>query len=335
MATRAKGKRTAKQAEDKYCTKCEKIKRSTEFYSTNAAFNSLDGRLNVCKVCLSKMIDENDINTIKSVLRQIDKPFLPMVWKTSQESKQDTFGNYMRQINSLKQYKGMKWIDGLMESGSKEEDSLNEIEELKPENFVPSSVVEQRVNEDFISPLDIFKLTPQLQLKWGVNFKKEQIYYMEQLWVDMIEGFIIETPSQKDYLKKCCITSVMANDAYSNSDIASGDKLTKSYNDLMKAANFAPSTRNSADKTGGVNSFSELFEVIEKDGFIPMWPNLDNDIADKTLEHLKKWTRELVMGDPNLATLVETQLNKMNREPSKQDEPIDSEYVETEEDDIG
>lgn len=302
------------KVEGHYCLKCKKVKKTTDFYSSRADLTNLDGRMSVCKQCLVTMVDENDLNSVKSVLRQIDRPFISYVWKSAKDSKRATFGDYMRQINSLFQFKDMSWEDGLSDEYSDKDEAQDSVDDKSREQ------IKSTTREQYVNPLDDFDLTPELKMKWGTKFSKEDIFQMEVLWQDMMEGYIIELPSERDYLKKCCITSVLANKAYEEGKLGEGDKLSKSYNDLMKAANFAPSTRNSADKTGGVNSFSELFETIEKDGFIPLWPDLDNDLADKTLDHLKRWTRDLVMGDPALATLVETQINKNKREENNVEE---------------
>lgn len=261
----------------------------TNFYNSSSKFHA-DGRLPICKDCLEDMIDVYDVSTLHNVLRQIDKPYIHDVWESCKERDGNAIRNYFRQINSLHQYKEKTWEDSVFPKG------YNSGE--KPiKQYVPQ--------------VD-FKVSPELVVKWGSNYTPEEYMRLEQFYEDMQRSYEIETASHVDYLKKICRVSLKMDEALDNDDVDSYKKLSDSYDKLMHSAKFTAVQRSASDRSGGMNTFSEFYEFMEKEGFIAKWHNDEPmDIVDATLENLKKFTRSLVLGDSNLANLVEESLKKM------------------------
>lgn len=111
-----KAKSPSKPMPTKICKVCDKSKKINEFYKVDSKLHP-DGRMDVCTECLKEGMDPNDLEEIVGVLRQMNKPFIREVWDSAVESssklksKPHPFGEYMRNINSLKQYKGKTFKD--------------------------------------------------------------------------------------------------------------------------------------------------------------------------------------------------------------------------------
>src|SRR5437763_15542154 len=153
----------------------------------------------------------------------------------------------------------------------------------------------------------------------------------------MKKDYEIETESHVDYLKKICRVSVSMDEALSEGDIDGYKKLSDVYDKLNHSAKFTAVQRSASDRSGGMNTFSEFFEYIEKEGFIAKFhADEPQDIVDSTLDSLKRFTKQLVLGDSNLARLVEESIQKIQKQEAEDslepnDEDIDEEYEYIEE----
>jgi len=289
--------KSTKSSEKKNCIKCLKDKvRVDDFYISYSKLHA-DGRVPICKECLAEMFDINDPeNSLIEILRQVDKPFVYDVYVTSkQENPNNIFGKYMKNI-VMHQYKGMTWKDSVFSNNNHGEVIVDE-SELKV--IIPDE--------------DDFNLDQSIINFWGSGYTKEQYRKLQNFKEEMESSYEIETASHKDYLKKICIVSLKMEDALAKDDIGNFKKLSDAYDSLMHSAKFTAVQRSAADRTGGLNTFGEFFEFIEKEGFIPKY-HVDEpqDIVDETIQNLMKYTKNLVLGDPNIANIVEATINKIN-----------------------
>ncbi|MCI1763648.1 hypothetical protein [Heyndrickxia oleronia] len=277
------------------CVPCKKTKPYTSgFYlSNNELHISNNNRFPYCKKCLKDVIDINDIETVYDILMQMDRPFLFEVWNSSikeaEKTKKDLFGIYYK--NLLLNHKTLKWRDSVLES---KKDNAEE------------SKVNVDINSDYL-------ITTEIMSFWGSGYSSEQYSKLSIFWEDMKNSYEIETASHKDYLKKICIVSLKMEEALADSKIDHFKKLSDAYDKLMHSAKFTAVQRSAADRTGGLNTFSEFFEYIEKEGFIPKFhTNEPQDIVDETIKNLMNYTKNLILGDPNIGGLVETALQNIN-----------------------
>jgi len=296
--------RPAKQPK-KVCVNCGKDQVMSSYYNSNSIMFK-DGKVPLCKTCITSLVNEDDVGTLKAVLMQIDKPFVDAVWSQCSIGA-NPVGNYFRQINSLPQYKSMTWKDG----------------DVRDEPKVANTQV-----YDFDTE---FKVTPDIVRKWGKNYSVDEYERLEDFYDSMCRDYTIETAAHMDYLKKICKTSLQMDRALEVNDITSYAKLSKNYDDLMKSAKFTAVQRTAADRTGGLNTFSEFYEYMEKEGFIPKY-HMDEpqDIVDNTLANIKNWTRNLVLGDPNIGKIVDETLKKMSAGEQVEEEIKEIEIEEEE-----
>ncbi|WP_256715854.1 hypothetical protein [Paenibacillus odorifer] len=116
----------------KVCLKCQKEKQISEYYISYSELHA-DKKVPVCKICLAEMFDiEKPQDSLKEILRQIDKPFLFDLFETSLvENPENIFGKYMKNIG-MRQYKGLTWKDSENSSSNNAMISTSNINSISP-----------------------------------------------------------------------------------------------------------------------------------------------------------------------------------------------------------
>lgn len=172
----------------KTCTRCNRTVKLYNFYSSTSEMFS-DGYIHLCKQCLKQMVSEDDMDTVYRTLRAIDKPFLKDVWKKAITSKNNTFGDYMRMISSLHQYRNLVYSDSIFDEEVNEEE----------EEDIEFSVTEERIDDidEVDTDAGVIKVTKDLKAKWG-NYKNREILDMEKTYQEMLMANDISTPQHKD-----------------------------------------------------------------------------------------------------------------------------------------
>ena len=276
-----------------YCTGCDKEKKPTEFYKSYGATKS--GLLPFCKKCCKEYsLNENkefDVNKFKEMLQKIDRPFLYDILSNNLERNkkvEGAIGKYFKDIGMV-QYRELKYKDSIFQS--KSEEKKNEM--LEDERIIPKELIE----------------------KWGKAYTYDQIQKLEHFHKDMSTSYDVKTASHKDYLKKICKVSLKMDEALDSDNISEFEKLSKQYDTLMKSAKFTAVQRSAVDDAGGFATISEFTDALEKRGFImPTKIEEDYDIVEQTIADMKKYTKQLVLGDSSISALAQKTLMKQNKD---------------------
>ena len=77
-----------------------------------------------------------------------------------------------------------------------------------------------------------------LRLKWGKAYRPEEWVALEQLYNDMLASYDIQSAGHIDILKKCCKTSLKADQLLDIGDVEGAQKMVRMYDMLMKAGKF-------------------------------------------------------------------------------------------------
>ena len=274
VAKKTKPKIEKKVCEDKDCKKTLPI---TQFYNTKSKL-STDGKLNICKTCVNKMIDVNNLNTVYQILQLMDVPFIHSYWETALEKGEESaFGNYVRMTNSLPQLKNKHWNNSRFK---------NEKESININNIIDESESDMEITKELIH-------------KWG-KYDSSDIYFkLEKFYWDMKDANKIETPQEENYLKKIAVISAKMDKELEDSNYDEVKRLGDLYSKFMADSKFRTMDKTDADKTGGIRNFSIIYAEVEKDDFIPPWEyyrklkGVNQDIVDKTIMHIENFTLKL------------------------------------------
>lgn len=250
--------------ERRVCSRCKKSK-SIKAYFKIANPLLPDSRISVCSDCIHETIDEQNINEVIEFLRLTNKPYIKEEWDKSLAKAGRTIGEYMRIINSLNAYKDFTFANS---------DNLGN-------NGNDSSIINASVKELETESGKRIYYSSDLISKWGGGFKEFEYLKMEKYYQDMMDTNEIITPVQKDMLQNLAKMIIKRDGYIAEDNITEYSKVSRTYDDMLKSAGFRPIDRRGVDDERGLRSFSQIFEEVEKRGFIkPLSP----EEADRKLE---------------------------------------------------
>lgn len=243
----------SKKKNKKTCYRCSRNIVEDNFYKCNSPLFA-DGRFHICKRCIGEMIEESDrpYDLVLTILHSMDKPFLADEWQSIND-----FGLYIRQINSLQQYKGLTWRH------SKFLDS--------DEDFYK----EKKANDSYID-LDY------LESRWGVGYTPDEYQLFERKYNMLKHNYPERTSMHTEALLTYIRYRVKEELATARGDV----KDAKNWGDLAsKAATDAkinPSQLSQSDLTGGLDTVGELVRAVEQvEDIIPVLPKFKSRPQDK------------------------------------------------------
>ena len=103
----------------RYCQKCNSTKNEDNFYTSNNREKYPDGRLNLCKDCLTMRVNNWEPDTYMWILQECDVPYIPDEWNKLLASYakdpatvtgMTIIGRYLAKMK-LKQFKDYRWKD--------------------------------------------------------------------------------------------------------------------------------------------------------------------------------------------------------------------------------
>lgn len=334
-----------------YCKKCGKTMDDTQFYtSKNLEKYPPDGKMDICKKCLTMHVDNWDPETYKWILQEIDVPYIKEEWnglleKYGKDPKKVTgltiIGRYLSKMK-LKQWNKYTWAD----TETLEKDSIDKkVLNMKAQGFTEDEIQEQlsidrtppkpKELEDVQAPVgtpeyedpeedDDFgdQLTEEdklvLRLKWGRGYSWEERVRMEQLYNDMMSSYDIQGAGHKDTLIMVCKASLKANQLIDAGDIDGFQKMQKAYDSLMKSGKFT-AAQNKGESGEFVDSIGELAALCEREGFIPRYyTEGPQDKVDRTLQDLQQYTHTLVTEEMNLGNMIEASLREIVKDRERE-----------------
>nr|DAG21851.1 MAG TPA: optinuerin [Caudoviricetes sp.] len=81
-----------------YCEKCNRTMRGVEFYtSNNLEKYPNDGKINMCKKCMTMHVDNWNPETYLWILKEIDVPYVPKEWSRLM----DTYGKDRSKLTGM------------------------------------------------------------------------------------------------------------------------------------------------------------------------------------------------------------------------------------------
>lgn len=350
----------ADAVEQIFCERCHKVMNAKEFYGSNNLEKYPDGKIHICKKCLTMHVDNWDPETYLWILQECDVPYIPDVWnkimdKYGRDKSKVTgvtiIGRYLSTMK-IKQHKDYRWKDT---EYLQEKANRIKSEAMKRQGFSAAEIDKTITEDTFVLPQGELKepafaapapvsaetedyfdrdnddetliendLTDEnkryLRLKWGKAYKPEEWVRLEQLYQKMTQSYDIQGAGHEDVLLLVCKTSLKANQLLDIGDVDGAQKMIKMYDSLMKSGKFT-AAQNKADNGEFLDSISEFVVLCEKEGFIPRYyVDGPKDKVDETIADLKGYTRSLVVEEMNLGNLIENAVKQMAQEEAKEED---------------
>ena len=338
-----------------YCEKCNRTMNIDNFYTSNN-FDKYphDGKIPICKKCMTSRVDNWDPDTFLWILQEVDVPYVPSVWDKllgtyakdrTKVTGMTILGRYLSTMK-LKQWKQYRWKDNdfLQElENHKIEEAMKKqgyeaaqiaaavdknthimpseelaIPDLKPDNQSGAHVQTSDYFKPQAETAESLGLTDEdvlaLKIKWGPSYRPEEWVQLEKLYLEMMDSYDIQTAGHIDTLKMVCKTSLKANQLLDIGDVDGAQKMIKMYDTLMKSGKFT-AAQNKAESGEFVDSISELVLVCERDGFIPRYyTDGPQDKVDYVIQDNQEYVTTLVKEELQLGPLIERAIKQIEEE---------------------
>ena len=276
MERRKGSRRTAKKPEKKMCTSCKKEKNVLDFY---ISYNPLHGdqRTPYCKECFKDACynesGEFDFERFKSLLRQIDRPFLPSLWKAAEDevlkntgslTYEAAIGKYMKNI-SMQQNRKKTWQDGFQDKESID----GNIESSKRKSSY-SEKVYYLTDENFEVTEDMIRL-------FGEGYTAKEYETMNRIYDNTKQEYPNMNSNQRNLLLRYVRLAAKEEIATSSGAISEAEKWSRMASEALKQLN-------AVDTQGGLSCFAEFFMDFERtkdvSRILPKFKYRPNDAVD-------------------------------------------------------
>lgn len=264
----------------KYCGFGEHETNENNFYRSYSPLDN-DGRMRACKQCLKSEFEVSDIESIKNMLRMLDKPFNVFLWQSA-NTKSDVIGEYFKLINA-KDYRMQTWNDSTHDN----KEVIAKVEKLEMAKINPEG-------------LDL----DELKEKYGFGYPDEEYFLFEKKFNMLKTSFQLPTPMHEEYLREYCVNKVKETLAKAQNDFKQAKEWANMAKDVADAGKLKPSQMTKADLAQGMESFGQIAKLIDETyevlEILPIFRERPKDNVDITLWLYINYIRDL-KGLPEVA----------------------------------
>lgn len=301
----------------KYCTCCHNEKKMTDFYLSYSPMYSLDKRTPVCKECCKKSCLNEDgtvnIDKLKDLLRQIDKPLYYDIISSSEQSIKkensylsdaevklhgyDILSKYFTLI-VMRQDRAKSYSDsekeGFMHTNNNR--TLEEKQQIIEDHIdldtkaEKENVVRKKLSQDF-------EVTDEMIELFGDGYPPSIYKKMHDKYEKLKLNYSIQTNLHQEALATYVRFKVQEELATAKGDVIEAQKWYSAAQDAADKAKLTPKQLTQSDLQGGINSFSEIFKAVEQAvDVIPILPKFryrPNDALDFNIWCYINYARDL------------------------------------------
>lgn len=274
-------------AKKKVCTACgeEKAPNIGFYLSRSKLYKFNDGRMPICKECLSKLFKElqakysDEVKALYHLCMLFDIYFdRDLVEKSSNMGKyknddDNLLKSYMKNVNSLNQY---KFKDSMSSDCIVLDDSL----------------LENKKEEVEINNKTLFEVTDKMEVRWGASLPIEDYMFLESKYKEFTDVYECRTPAQRlifEQIAKCLLRGEKA--LKKDNDVAF-EKMNNMVSKLMTDGNIKPIQEASVAEDDTA-TWGKWINLIEQERPIGEPCEQFKDV-DKISTYITKWfTRQM------------------------------------------
>ena len=270
----------------KRCTACGEDKRpAIDFYlSRSKLYKFNDGRMPICKECLSSLFKElnakysDEVKALYHLCMLFDIYFdRDLVEKSSANNnfsdEDNLLKSYMKNVNSLNQY---KFKDSMSSDCIVLDDSL----------------LESKKEEVEINNKTLFEDTDKIEVRWGASLPIEDYMFLESKYKEFTDVYECRTPAQRlifEQIAKCLLRGEKA--LKKDNDVAF-EKMNNMVSKLMTDGNIKPIQEASVAEDDTA-TWGKWINLIEQERPIGEPCEQFKDV-DKISTYITKWfTRQM------------------------------------------
>ena len=270
----------------KRCTACGEDKRpAIDFYlSRSKLYKFNDGRMPICKECLSNLFKElnakysNEVKALYHLCMLFDIYFdRDLVEKSSANNnfsdEDNLLKSYMKNVNSLNQYKF--------------KDSMSSDCIILDDNLLENKKEEVEINNK-----TLFEVTDKMEVRWGASLPIEDYMFLESKYKEFTDVYECRTPAQRlifEQIAKCLLRGEKA--LKKDNDVAF-EKMNNMVSKLMTDGNIKPIQEASVAEDDTA-TWGKWINLIEQERPIGEPCEQFKDV-DKISTYITKWfTRQM------------------------------------------
>lgn len=279
---------------EKICARCGNHLGPEDFAPTKSWLYP-DGVLPICDECCAGYLEEKNFDwaVVNKLCQWADIPFVPKEFERLHETNGRKVFHTYAEIFLSEEFSSFGWEDYNEEFRRLEEKGLLEFE-------LPGIGKEK---------------LQKLREKWGSNYDTENLLYLENLYNGLLATQNVNGALQSDQaLKICKISSEIDRRIRDGEDF---DKLLKSYDTLVKAADFTPkNTKNIND----FDSIGELFSWLEKRGWRNKYfDNVSRDVVDETMKNIQAFNQKLYTNETGIGDEITRRIEALRNAKKAED----------------
>lgn len=239
------------------CRKCRRRRALKEFYIATDKLLDTSGYMSVCKHCLEDLFEKFYVNE-NSLEKAILKICRLMNMKYDAVALEATRKHIETLESKGKNVGGVVGIyrKGLVGGGYDRFGSANDEDlmfyepirydapGLNPDEYVGNTVI-------------------GLEKFWGKGFTEEEYQFLEDRLAEWKSSYSCQTKSEEFYMKEACLKELDLRRAREGRG-GSVDAITKSMNELLKAAALTPAQTNAADSGKSFDTWGTIIKQIEE-----------------------------------------------------------------------
>ena len=191
-----------------YCEKCKKTMRADQFYGSNNIEKYSEGKIKICKQCMTMHVDNWNPDTFLWILQECDVPYIPEEWNKlmlsyakdhSKVTGTTIIGRYLSKMK-LAQFKQYRWQDSefLQDMANKKTE-----ETMKRQGYSAAEIATVLSGQQLTmpdKPLEMPDLSPEPAVSgYEPAMSQQEDYFAEQLGIDIDLGADL-TDEDKRYL---------------------------------------------------------------------------------------------------------------------------------------
>src|SRR5699024_1919847 len=227
----------------------------SNFYASSSPFFP-DGRVDICISCSIEMVEEEGCDGFQDLMKVINKPIIADLYKNNPR-------DYIRQVNSLPQYRGLTYEDSNLFDEIK---TINSVSLIKPKELTEE---ELKQSEDF----------------WGSGKSEEDYIWLTSEYQDYLNRYEVDSKTLEDLICEICLTRLDIRDRRNSGQEV--DKQIKTLNDLLASANLKPSQSTGNQASEFVESYGMLIKKWENTR--PIQDSSEWEDKDSMKTYIKTW----------------------------------------------
>lgn len=252
------------EVQKKHCPTCKADKRLGEFYKSYSPLDTYE-TLRICKTCVQNMVDIDNEESVKDMLRMNDKPFIAHLWESAL-TKNSPIGEYFKLINT-KDYRPFTWKDSTFSKNPQKKESHNssETEDIeKPQINIPQEEIES------------------LKEIYGHGYPDEEYVLFEKKFRKLKPSFQLPTTMHEEYLREYCVNKVKETLAKARGEFKEAKEWSIMAKEAAEAGKLKPSQMSKADLSNGLDGFGQLSRMVEQHrDILPLLPKFTQQPKDK------------------------------------------------------